>query len=151
MSESNKVFTVVLTDAQRRGDVPLLHHDSVRVGIITYHWLYAEYLSLAQPPLGLGVWHYLEIHRWSGVEGCEPNPDDYRRFYLACLRHRSLEQHQHNPRVLRSHLDANSFHLHRYCLQESEKIQAKLHEGQKGNAIEVVDLTDDEVVDLTND
>ena len=155
MSESNKVLTIVLTDAQRRGDVPLLHHDSVRVGIVTYHWVYAEYLSLAVPSVGQAVRHYLEITRWSGVEGCQPRPDDLRRFYLAPFRHRSVEQHQHIvPRVIRSHLDANNFHLHRYCLHDSEKIQAKPHEEQKGNSIEVVDLTndtDDEVIDLTDD
>ena len=144
MSEDKKVLTVILTDAQCGGHVPLLHHDSVTVGILTYNWLYAEYqLPLAESSLGSRVRHYVEIHRWSAVTRGEPDPEDYRRFHFACLRHRSQQEQQHHSRVLRMHLNANTFDLHRYCLQESSQIQGKFHERQKANEIELVDLTQD--------
>ena len=55
--EDRKVFTFLLTDAQRRGDAPTLCHDSFTVGIYTYNWVYARYegLYLAPAPLGQGV------------------------------------------------------------------------------------------------
>ena len=151
---SDKPVTTVLTDAQRQGDVHV-HHHSVRVGAVIHHQVYAEYLSLAFPTVGLSLRRHLAVARWGGGAGGQPGPEDLRGFYFTPVRDRFIQQHQLSGlRVVGSHLDAGNPPLHRHCPVESEKIQAKPSDEKKGDSFEVIDLTDDtddEVIDITDD
>ena len=106
--EDHKVFTFLLTDAQRSGYVPQLCHDSFTVGIYTYNWVYARYegVHLAAVSLGQGVRRTVDLARWTGIDGGRPDAaaGQQRRYELA-RRFLRLQFKQHTGVVQRCHIN----------------------------------------------
>ena len=137
--EDKKVFTFVITDAQRRGDAPTIRHDSFSLGIFTYHWVYTSYdLYLAPTSLRFGLRREVDVARWTscdgGQVGAEAAGGDQRRYQLACKFFRRQFPQLSGP-IVRCHIDRNTFAINRFC------VSRELHLCQETKEVKFIDLT----------